>query len=153
MIPPSRQPVVHFRPPEVQMYAWLSTVNDKFWLILNYSKVIWDIDIKVLPVVVLMRNQLSAKFGASRYTENGFPAKTILNFKRWAHFLSHTHETQEICFFFLWCTKSCFIYLTVCKLKNMLNPSSPGVQSFLGNAKWIQFSSSIKKYDWTSNLI
>ena len=45
--------------------------------------------------------QLSTKFGASSYTQNGFPAKTILNFKRtWrAHFLSHTHETQEICCF------------------------------------------------------
>ena len=42
------------------------------------------------------------KFGTSSYTQNAFPAKTISNFKRawWAHFLSHTHETQEICFFF-----------------------------------------------------
>ena len=56
---------------------------------------------KFLPVVVLMRIQLSTKFGASSYTQNGFPAKTILNFKRaWqAHFLSHTYETQEICCF------------------------------------------------------
>ena len=42
------------------------------------------------------------KFGASRYTQNGFPAKIILNFKRaWqVRFLSNTQETQEICFFF-----------------------------------------------------
>ena len=48
-----------------------------------------------------MKNQLSTKFGASSYTQNGFPAKTISNFKRaWrAHFLSHSHETQEICSF------------------------------------------------------
>ena len=83
------------------MTNWLSTVNDKFWLILNYSKVIWDIDTKFLPVVVLMSFQLSIEFGASSYTQNGFPAKSILNFRRgWqAHFLSHTHETQEICCF------------------------------------------------------
>ena len=85
-----------------KMYDWLSRGSNKFWLILNYSKVVWDIDTKFLPVVVLMSFQLSAKFGASRCTQNGFPAKTILNFKRaWrAHSLSHTHETQEICFFF-----------------------------------------------------
>ena len=83
------------------MYDWLSTVNDKFWLILNYSKVVWDIDTKFLPVVVLISFQLSINFGASSYTQNGFPAKTILKFKRaWrTHFLRHTHETQEICCF------------------------------------------------------
>ena len=84
-----------------KMYDWLSTVNDEFWLILNYSKVVWDIDTKFLPVVVLMRIQFSTKFGTSSCTQNWFLAKTILNFKRaWqAHFLSHTHETQEICCF------------------------------------------------------
>ena len=48
-----------------------------------------------------MRIQLSIKFGACSYTQNGFPSKTILNLKRaWrAHFLSHTHETQEFCCF------------------------------------------------------
>ena len=84
------------------MYDWLTGGNNKFWLILNFSKVVWDIDTKFLPVVVLMSFQLPAKFGDSRCTQNWFPPKTILNFKRaWrAHFLSHTHETQEICFFF-----------------------------------------------------
>ena len=85
-----------------KMYDWLSTVNDEFWLILNYSKVVWDINTKFSPVVVLIKIQLSTKFGASSYTQNRFPAKTISNFKRaWqAHFLSHTLETQEICCFF-----------------------------------------------------
>ena len=80
---------------------WLSTVNIEFWLILNYSKVVWDIDTKFSPVVVLISFQLSTKSGASSYTQNGFPTKTISNFKRaWrAHFLSHTYETQEICCF------------------------------------------------------
>ena len=81
---------------------WLSTVNKEFWLILNYSKVVWDIDTKFSPVVVLISFQLSTKFGAFSYPHNGFPAKTISNFKRaWrAHFLSHTSEAQEyFCFF------------------------------------------------------
>ena len=84
------------------MYDWLSRGRDKFWLILNYSKVVWDIDTKFSPVVVLVSFQLFIKFGASSYTQNWFPAKTILNFKRaWrVHFLCHTHKTQEICFFF-----------------------------------------------------
>ena len=57
------------------MYDWLSTVNDKFWLILNYSKVVWDIDTKFLAVIVFMKIQLLTKFGASSYTQNGFPPK------------------------------------------------------------------------------
>ena len=75
---------------------------NKFWLILKYSKVVWDINTKFSPVVVLIKIQLYFKFGASSCTKNGFPAKTIFNFKRaWrAHFLSHSLETQEICCFF-----------------------------------------------------
>ena len=71
-------------------YPWLSTVSDKFWVILNYSKVVWDINTKFLPVLVLIRIQLFTKFGTSSCTQN---------FKRaWqAHFLTHTHATQEIC--------------------------------------------------------
>ena len=84
-----------------KMYDWLSTVNDEFWLILNYSKVVWDINTKFSPVNVPKSIQLCTKFEVLSYTQNGFPAKTILNFKRvWqAHFLSHTHQTQEICCF------------------------------------------------------
>ena len=84
-----------------KMCDWLSRENDIFWLILNYLKVVWDIDTKFSPVVVLISFQLFAKFGVSSYTQNGFPTKTILNFKRaWqAHFLSHTHETPDICCF------------------------------------------------------
>ena len=84
-----------------KMYDWLSTVNDEFWLILNYSKVVWDTNTKFSPVNVLNCIQLYTKFEVLSFTQNGFPAKTILNFKRvWrAHFLSHTYETQEICCF------------------------------------------------------
>ena len=83
------------------MYDWLSTVNDKFWLILNYSKVVWDIDTKFSPVVVLMSFQLSTKFeGHNSLKKTAMP----LGSSKWkwawrAHFLSHTYETQEICCF------------------------------------------------------
>ena len=83
------------------MYDWLSTVNDKFWLILNYSKVVWDIDTKFSPVVVLISFQLFTKFEG-----HNSPKKTAmpLGSSKWkwawrAHFLSHTYETQEICCF------------------------------------------------------
>ena len=83
------------------MYDWLSTVNDKFWLILNYSKVVWDIDTKFSPVVVLMSFQLSTKFeGHNSLKKTAMP----LGSSKWkwawqAHFLSHTYETQKICCF------------------------------------------------------
>ena len=83
------------------MYDWLSTVNDKFWLILNYSKVVWDIDTKFSPVVVLMSFQLSTKFeGHNLLKKTAMP----LGSSKWkwawrAHFLSHTYETQKICCF------------------------------------------------------
>ena len=63
-----------------KMYDWLSTVNDEFWLILNFSKVVCDINTKFSPVNILVGIQLYTKFEASSYTQNGFPAKTILNF-------------------------------------------------------------------------
>ena len=83
------------------MYDWLSTVNDKFWLILNYSKVVWDIDTKFSPVVVLISFQLSTKFeGHNSLKKTAMP----LGSSKWkwawrAHFLSHTYETQKICCF------------------------------------------------------
>ena len=84
-----------------KMYDWLSTVNDKFWLILNYSKVVWDIDTKFSPVVVLMSFQLSTKFEGHNSLKK--TAKPLGSSKwKWAwraHFLSHTYETQEICCF------------------------------------------------------
>ena len=48
-----------------------------------------------------MSIQLCATFEVLGSTQNGFPAKTVLNFKRaWqANFLSHAHQTQEICCF------------------------------------------------------
>ena len=83
------------------MYHWLSKGYDEFWLILNYSKLVGDINTKFSPLNVPISIQLCTKFEALSYAQNGFPAKTILNFKRaWrAHFLSHAHQTQEICCF------------------------------------------------------
>ena len=84
-----------------KMYDWLSTVNYKFWLILNYSKMVWDIDTKFSSVVVLISFQLSTKF-----EEHNLLKKTAmpLGSSKWkwawqAHFLSHTYETQKICCF------------------------------------------------------
>ena len=57
---------------------------------MDYSKVVWDINTKFLPVEDLIRFQLFTKFGGPSFTQNRFPAKTILNFSRaWqAYFLS-----------------------------------------------------------------
>ena len=118
------------------MYDWLSTVNDKFWLILNYSKVVWDIDLKFSQFIVLMSFQLSTKFeGHNSIKKTAMP----LGSSKWkwawrAHFLSHTHETQEICFFF---GDVQIILVLLFELSNHLKvakkpeSSSPGVQSFL----------------------
>ena len=83
------------------MYDWLSTVNDEFWLIFNYSKVVWDIDTKLSPDVVLISFQLFTKFeGHNSVKKTAMP----LGSSKWkwawrAHFLSHTYETQKICCF------------------------------------------------------
>ena len=53
---------------------WLSTVNNEFWLILDNSKVVWDINTKFSPVNVPINFQLSTKFGVPSLTQNGFPA-------------------------------------------------------------------------------
>ena len=45
-----------------KMYHWRYKENNRFWLILNYSKVVWDINTKFSPVVVLISFQLSTKF-------------------------------------------------------------------------------------------
>ena len=85
----------------VQGQWFMSRGRDKFWLILNYSKVVWDIDTKFSPVVVLMSFQLSTKFeGHNLLKKTAMP----LGSSKWkwawrAHFLSHTYETQEICRF------------------------------------------------------
>ena len=65
-----------------KMTNWLSTRINEFWLILDNSKVVWDINTELSPSNVLMSFQLSIKFGVPSLTQNGFPAKTILNFKR-----------------------------------------------------------------------
>ena len=62
--------------------------------ILDYSKLVWDITTKISPFLDLIRTQLFAKFGDPCCTQNGFPAKTILNFSRarQAYFLSYYHQ-------------------------------------------------------------
>ena len=80
---------------------------------MNYSKVLWDINTKFLPVIDHRRSQLSTKFEGASCTENGFPVKTILNFSRaWqAYFLSDnlqiwgevkTFKGVYVIWFWLW---------------------------------------------------
>ena len=84
-----------------KMYDWLSTLNDEFWLILNYSKVVWDINIKFSPVSVLIRFQLFTKFERHSLKNEAAMPLTIKNFSRaWqGHFLSQALQTWQICFF------------------------------------------------------
>ena len=67
--------------------------------ILDYSKLVWDITTKISPFLDLMRTQLFAKFGDPCCTQNGFPAKTILNFSRarQAYFLSYYLQIWKKC--------------------------------------------------------
>ena len=80
---------------------WRANMINEIWLILNYSKVVWDIDTKFSPVVVLISFQLSTKFeGHNSLKKTAMP----LGSSKWkwawrAHFLSHTYETQKICCF------------------------------------------------------
>ena len=78
-----------------KMYDWRSKARDKFWLILNCSKMVWDINTKFSPVFVLIRFQLFTKF--ERYSWKNEAAKrlTSLKFSRAgeAHFLSYTLQT------------------------------------------------------------
>ena len=84
-----------------EMSIWRANVINEIWLILNYSKVVWDIKPKFLPHKVVIRCQLFTKFKVHSCTQNGFSAKTILKLKwAWgAHFLSHTNQTWQICYF------------------------------------------------------
>ena len=52
-----------------KMYHWRNKGNDKFWLFLNFSKVVWDINTKFWQVVVLISFQLSTKFGVPSLTK------------------------------------------------------------------------------------
>ena len=92
------------------MYDWLSTVNDKFWLILNYSKVIWDIDTKFSPVVVLISFQLSTKFEGHNLLKKTAMSLGSSKWKwvRRAHFFGHTHDPKRILFRIQSCTKKKF---------------------------------------------
>ena len=77
--------------------------SDEFWLILNYSKVVKDINTKFSPAFVLIRFQLFAKFGSDSSKNKPAMPLTILNFSRaWrAHFLSNTLQTWQSCLFFV----------------------------------------------------
>ena len=85
-----------------KIYLWLYRVNGKFWLISNYSKVVWDINTKFSPINVPISYQLFTNFEVTSYIQNWFPAKTILSFSRaWqAYFLSHSHQTPQFFYFF-----------------------------------------------------
>ena len=85
-----------------KIYLWLYRVINEFWSNLNFSRVVWDINTKFSQVNVLISYQLSTNFDITSYIQNGFPAKTILSFSRaWqAYFLSHSHQTPQICYFF-----------------------------------------------------
>ena len=105
-----------------KLYHWRNKGNSKFWLILNFSKVVWDINTKFLLVFVLMRIQLFTKFGCSNYIQNGFPDKAILNVnKTWGTHFSEPHPWDSgnlllfsrctnhisITFWIFWLYKSC----------------------------------------------
>ena len=85
-----------------KIYLWLYRVINEFWSNLNFSRVVWDINTKFSQVNVLISYQLSTNFDITSYIQNGFPAKTILCFSRaWqAYFLSHSHQTPQIFYFF-----------------------------------------------------
>ena len=61
----------------------------------NYSKVLWDITTKFLPVQDLIRSQLSTKFEECSLKNDSATPLTISNFSRaWqAYFLSYTTKT------------------------------------------------------------
>ena len=86
-----------------KMYSWRSKGSDKFWLIFNYSKVVWDINTKFSPVSVLIRFQLFTKFERHSLKNEAAMPLTIKNFSRaWqGHFLSQALQTWQICFFFV----------------------------------------------------
>ena len=87
-------------------------------------------------VVGTVRFQLFLQVGGPSFTQNGFPVKTILNLKRaWGHIFWAT-PTKLGKFVTFWEMYKSYYYhfwkfLTVSKLKKMLEPSSPGLQSFL----------------------
>ena len=86
-----------------KMYSWRSKEGDRFWLIFNYSKVVWDINTKFSPVSVLIRFQLFTKFERHSLKNEAAMPLTIKNFSRaWqGHFLSQALQTWQICFFFV----------------------------------------------------
>ena len=81
-------------------------------MILNYSKVVWDINTKFSAVFVLIRFQLFAQFGSDGSKKRAATPLTISNFSRaWqAHFLSNTLQTWQS--FFVFCRSTIDITIT-----------------------------------------
>ena len=86
-------------------------------LILNFSKVDWDINTKFSPVIDLYKNPLCKENQGHKCSKFGFPAKNVKNFQRaWrAQFLSYTLQ--------IWWEIISFIVLKVLKFCK-------------GNCKW-----------------
>ena len=115
------------------MPIWRAEVINEIWLILNYSKVIWDIKPKCLPHKVLIRCQLFTKFEVHSCTQNGFPAKTILNLKwAWeANFWATPTKLGKFVTFWEIYKSYYYHFWKFLTVEKMLEPSSPGFQSFL----------------------
>ena len=80
----------------------MAKANDKFWLILNYSKVVWDINTKFLPVEDHNRRQLLTKFEGSWCAQIWISCQNILKLKwAWrAQFLSYAFQILQKCITF-----------------------------------------------------
>ena len=130
------------------MYSWRYKEGDKFWLIFNYSKVVWDINTKFSPVSALIRFQLFTKFERHSLKNEAAIPLTIKNFSRaWqGHFFRDTLQTWQIFFFFVDAqmillspldTLDCLKKWKNKKQKKMEKVSSPPVQSFLSQASFV----------------
>ena len=85
-----------------KMYHWRNKGNDKFWLFLNFSKVVWDINTKFLPVKDHNRRQLLTKFEGSWCAQIWISCQNILKLKwAWrAQFLSYAFQILQKCITF-----------------------------------------------------
>ena len=57
-------------------------VYSEQWILVDFKLIKSGLRYKISPLNVPISFQLSKKFGVSTYTQNGFPAKTILDLKR-----------------------------------------------------------------------
>ena len=75
----------------------MAKASDKFWLILNYSKVVWDINTKFLPVGDHNRRQLLTKFEGSWCAQIWISCQNILKLKcAWRdQFSSYTFQILQ----------------------------------------------------------